>query len=91
MIFICATDDFPKSRKNAIFENSVKNLSFEKFKCLMFFKIARPVCSRLYFNLIKHFTKKKHLSSKTLFFCIFYQKTRKYEGHPISSDNDPIN
>ena len=25
-----ATDDFQKSRKNAIFENCIKNLSFEK-------------------------------------------------------------
>ena len=36
--FTCATDDFQKSRKNAIFENCVKNLSFEKkIKSLMFF------------------------------------------------------
>ena len=28
--FTCATDDFQKSRKNVIFENCVKNLSFEK-------------------------------------------------------------
>ena len=28
--FTCATDDFQKSRKTAIFENCVKNLSFEK-------------------------------------------------------------
>ena len=46
-----ATDDFKKSRKNAIFENCIKNLSFEKLKCLMFFKMARPVYSRLHFNL----------------------------------------
>ena len=28
--FTCATDDFQKSRKNTIFENCKKNLSFEK-------------------------------------------------------------
>ena len=28
--FMCATDDFQKSRKNVIFENCIKNLSFEK-------------------------------------------------------------
>ena len=33
----CATDDFQKSRKNAIFENCVKGLSFEKIQMLIFF------------------------------------------------------
>ena len=28
--FTCATDDFQKGRKNVIFENCIKNLSFEK-------------------------------------------------------------
>ena len=28
--FTCATDDFQKARKNVIFENCIKNLSFEK-------------------------------------------------------------
>ena len=28
--FACATDDFQKARKNVIFENCIKNLSFEK-------------------------------------------------------------
>ena len=28
--FTCATDDFQKSRKNAIFENCIKIQSFEK-------------------------------------------------------------
>ena len=61
MIFTCATDDFQKSRKNAIFENCIKNLSFEKIEMFDVFKMARPVCSRLLVNLIKHFTQ-KHLS-----------------------------
>ena len=30
--FTCAADDFQKSRKNAIFENCIKNLSFEKIE-----------------------------------------------------------
>ena len=30
--FYVATDDFQKSRKNAIFENCNKNLSFEKIQ-----------------------------------------------------------
>ena len=49
-------DDFQKSRKNAIFENCIKNLSFEKYQMFDFFKVARPVCSRLHFDLRKHFT-----------------------------------
>ena len=28
--FTCAIDDFQKARKNVIFENCIKNLSFEK-------------------------------------------------------------
>ena len=75
-IFTCATDDFQKSRKNVIFENCIKNLSFEKIKCLMFFKVARPVCSRLHFDLRKHFTQKPFIF-KNVVFCIFYQKKRK--------------
>ena len=30
--FTCATDDFQKSRENAIFENCIKNLSCEKIE-----------------------------------------------------------
>ena len=45
-----------------------KNCRLEKLKCLMFFKMARTVCIRLHFNLIKHFTQ-IHLSSKMLFFA----------------------
>ena len=32
VIFTCATDNFQKIRKNAIFENCIKNLSFEKIE-----------------------------------------------------------
>ena len=69
--FTCATDDIQKSRKNAIFENCINNMSFEK--CLMLFKMARPVRSRLHFNLIKHFTQQTFIF-KNVVFCIFNQK-----------------
>ena len=59
-----------------IFENCIKNMSFEKIKCLMFFKVARPVCSHLHFDLRKHFTEKTFIF-KNVDFYIFYQKTRK--------------
>ena len=32
VIFTCATDDFQKSRKNAIFVNCIKDMSFEKIE-----------------------------------------------------------
>ena len=72
------TDDFQKSLKNAIFENCIKNLSFEKIQMFdkMFFKMARPVSSRLHFNLIKYFTQKTFIFKNVFFFCIFNQKTR---------------
>ena len=78
MGFTCATDDFQKSRKNAIFENCIKNLSFEKIQMFDVFKMARPVCSRLHFNLIKHFTQKTFIF-KNVVFCFFNQKTKKYK------------
>ena len=58
MILTCATDDFQKSRKNVIFESCIKNLLFKKIQMFDVFKMARPVCSRLHFNLIKQFTQK---------------------------------
>ena len=77
MGFTCATDDFQKSRKTAIFENCVKNLSFEKIQRFdFFFKMARPVCIRLYFDLIKYFTPKPFIFKNVVFY-IFNQKTRK--------------
>ena len=78
---MCAADDFQKSRKNAIFENCIKNLSFEKIEMFdVFFKMARPVCSRLHFNLIKHFTQTTFIFKNVFFFfCIFNQKKKKYK------------
>ena len=76
MIFTCAADNFQKSRKNAIFEDCIKNLSFEKIE--MFFKMARLVCSRLHFNWIKHFPQKTFIF-KNVVFCIFNQKTKMYK------------
>ena len=49
-MFTCVTGDFQKSRKNAIFENCIKNLSFEKIEMFDVFEMARPICSRLHFN-----------------------------------------
>ena len=71
MIFTCATDDFLKSRKNAIFENCIKNLSFEKIEMFDVFKMARPVCSRLHFNLLKHFTQKTFNFKNVVLFLHF--------------------
>ena len=72
--FTCATDDFQKARENVIFENCIKNLSFEKAQMFDVFKVPRTVCSRLHFDLRKHFTKKNILSSKTFFFLHFLPK-----------------
>ena len=77
MIFTCAADDFQKSRKNAIFENCMRNLSFEKNEMFdVFFKMAKPVCSRLHFNLIKHFTQKTFIFKNDVF-CILTKKKRR--------------
>ena len=62
--FTCATDDFQKSLKTVIFENCVKNLSFEKNQMFDVFTMARPVCIRLYFDLIKHFTPKPYVQKR---------------------------
>ena len=75
--FICATDDFQNSRENAIFENCVKTLSFEKFQMFdVFFKMARLVRSRLHFNSIKHFTQKPCFF-RDVEFCLFSPKNEK--------------
>ena len=71
---MCATDEFKKSRK--------KNMSFEKNQMFDVFKLARPVCSRLHFNLIQPVTQNPFIFKNVVFvlfffFCIFNQKTRK--------------
>ena len=76
MSFTCATGDFQKSRKTAILENCTKNLSFENNQMFDVFKMPRPVCIRLYFDLIKYFTPKPFIF-KNVVFCIFNQKSRK--------------
>ena len=65
--FTCATDDFQKARKNVIFENCIKNLLFEKDQMFDVFKVPRPVCSRLHFDLRKHFTQKPFIFKNFLF------------------------
>ena len=55
----------------------MKNLSFKKIQMfdvvVVFFKMATPVCSRLHFDLIKHFTQKPFIF-KNVVFCIFNQR-----------------
>ena len=91
--FTCATDDFPKISENVIFENCIKNLSFEKNQMFDFFKVARTVCSRLHFDLRKHFTQKQFIF-KHVVFCIFYQKKRKkrifFQNTTKSVHNDEL-
>ena len=50
-----------------IFFNCIKNLSFEKIQMFDFFKMGRQVCSRLHFNLIKHFTRKTFIFKNVVF------------------------
>ena len=76
VIFTCATDDFKKSRKNVIFENCIKNCCLKKIKCLLFFKVARPVCSRLHFDFRKHFTQKPFIFENVFFFAFLQKKKR---------------
>ena len=76
--FTCATDDFQKARKSVIFENCIKKLSFEKDQMFDVFKVPRPVCSRLHFDLRKQFTQKLIIFKNfVVFIFIFYLKTRK--------------
>ena len=44
----------------------------------VFFKMAKPVCRRLHFNLIKHFTQKTFIF-KNVGFSISNQKMKKYK------------
>ena len=65
MSFTCSTDDFQKSRKTAIFEKCLKNMSFDKKSNV---KMGRPVCIRLYFDLINYFTPKPFIFKIGVFF-----------------------
>ena len=38
----------------------------------VFFKMASPVCSRLHFDLIKHFTQKPYIFKNVFFFFFFF-------------------
>ena len=77
VIFTCATDDFQNLGKNVIFENCIKNLSFEKNQMFDVFKVARPVCSRLHFDLRKHFTQKPLIFKNVDFLHFLPKKTTK--------------
>ena len=72
-----------------IFENCIKTCRLKKIICLMAFKVARPVCSRLHFDLRKHFTPKPFIF-KNVVFCIFLPKEVKKRsdgGQKYSSDS----
>ena len=57
-----------------IFLNCIKNLSFENNQMFDVFKVARPVCSRLHFDLREHFTKKTNIYlQKRCFFAFLPQ------------------
>ena len=59
------------------FENCIKNLSFEqKIEMFDVFRMARPVCSRLHFNLIKTFYSKNINLQKCFFFAFLTKKQR---------------
>ena len=76
MIFTCAADEFKKTSEKCDFlKLQKKPCRLKKIKCLMFFKVARPVCSRLHFDLRKHFTQKQFILKNVVcfVFCIFYQ------------------
>ena len=65
--FTCATDDFKKYRENAIFENCVKIYRLKNSNVFVFFKMARLVCFRLYFELIIFFYSKTICLQKRCF------------------------
>ena len=55
-----------------IFENYVKNLSFEKNQMFDVFEMARPVCIHLCFDLIKYFTPKPFIFKNVFFFFLHF-------------------
>ena len=73
--FTCATDDFQKSQKNAIFENCIKNLSFEKNQIFDIFKMATSLLPPA-FLFYKTFYLKPFIFKNVVFF-IFNQTMRK--------------
>ena len=72
--------------KLAIFENCVKNLSFEKNQMFDVFKMARPVCVRLYFDWIKHLTPKPFIF-KNVVFAFLTKKRRSKRKLPKTQVN----
>ena len=72
MIFTCATDNFQKSRKMLFLKIALKICRLKK-KNQMFdvFKVARPVCSSLHFDLGKHFIQKPFTFKTLLLLFVF--------------------
>ena len=53
----------------------------------MFFKVASPVCSRLHFNLIKHFTQKTFIFKNVVFAFLTKKKTTKKNKNREAQEN----
>ena len=64
---MCATDDFQKSRKNAIFENRIKNLSFEKIEMFDVFLRLLDQFVATCILIVKHFTQKTFIFKNDVF------------------------
>ena len=62
---------FKNLGKMRFLKNANKNMSFEKIEMFDVFKMARLVCSRLHFNLIKYFTQKTFIFKNVFFFLHF--------------------
>ena len=74
MILTCATDEFQQFWNNAIFENCVKNLSFEIIQMFHgFFRWLDQFVTACILILLK-VSLKKLFSSKTLIFAFLTQK-----------------
>ena len=70
-----------KNSENVIFENCIKNLSFEKNQMFDVLKVARPICSRLHFDLSKQFTHKPFIFKNVV--CLFFAFFTKKRGSKI--------
>ena len=65
---------FKNLGKKYFLKIALKICRLKKIKSLMFFKVARPVCSRLHFDLRKHFTQKPFIFKNVFFYLHFLPK-----------------
>ena len=63
--------------------NCVKNLSFEKNQMFDIFRMARPVCSRLHFDLIRYFTQKPFIFENVVFAFLTKNKQTRMKNKSI--------